>query len=122
MLEHYHQEAAETPFVSGPIASKIGQFADNDYCDTVLNGTFEFEDLLAERTEVQDLIKGMRYPDPTCPTASIDTTPTYEGFQSAIKNAGERTSPSPSGRHYGHYRALLRSPTMMLGISLLHSQ
>jgi hypothetical protein len=104
--ELFHQ-AAETPFVSGPIASKIGPFADNDYCDAVLNGTFEFEDL-AEWTEVQDLIKGMRYPNPARPkTPSIDTTLTYEGFQSAIKNTRERTSSSPSGRHYGHYRALL---------------
>jgi hypothetical protein len=109
--EHFHQ-AAETPFVSGPIASKIGPFADNDYCDAVLKGTFEFEDL-AERTEVQDLIKGMRYPDPARPTPSIDTSLTYKGFQSAIKNTRERTSSSPSGRHYGHYRALLRSPTML---------
>jgi hypothetical protein len=113
--EHYHQAAAETPFVSGPIASKIGPFADNDYCDAVLNGTFEFEDL-TEWTEVQDLIKGMRYPDPTCPTPSIDTTLTYKGFQYAIKKTWERTSSLPSGRHYGHYRALLRSPTM-LGIT-----
>jgi hypothetical protein len=92
--ENFHQ-AAETPFVSGPIASKIGPFADNDYCDAVLNGTFEFEDL-AERTEVQDLIEGMRFPDPARPTPSIDTTLTYEGFQSAIKNTRERTSSSPS--------------------------
>jgi hypothetical protein len=100
-------------FVSGPIASKIGPFADNDYCDAVLlNGTFEFEDL-SERTAVHDLIKGMRYPDPTCPTPCIDTTLTYEGFQSAIKNTRERTSSSPSGRHYGHYRALFRSPTIL---------
>jgi hypothetical protein len=40
--EHYHQ-AAKTPFISGPIASKIGPFADNEYCDAVLNGTFENE-------------------------------------------------------------------------------
>jgi hypothetical protein len=103
--EHFNQ-AAETPFVSGPIASKIGPFADNDYCDAVLNGTFEFEDL-SDRTEVHDLIKGMRYPDPASPTPCINTHLTYEGFQSAIMNTQERTSSSPSGRHYGHYRSLL---------------
>ena len=109
--EHFHQ-AAETPFVSGPIASKIGPFADNDYCDAVLNGTFEFEDL-SDRTEVNELIKGMRYPDPESPTPCIDTHLTYEGLQSAIMNTRERTSSSPSGRHYGHYRTLLRSPTIL---------
>jgi hypothetical protein len=109
--EDYHQ-AAETPFVSGPVASKIGPFVDNDYCDAVLNGTSEFEDL-AERTEVKDLIKGMRYPDPARPIPCIDTNLTYEGLRSAIMNTWERTSSSPSGRHYGHYRALLRSPPML---------
>jgi hypothetical protein len=65
--EHDYHQAAKTHFASGPIASKIGPLTDNDYCDAVLNGTFEFGDL-AERTEVHNLIKGMRYPDPTCPT------------------------------------------------------
>jgi hypothetical protein len=74
---------AETPFVSGPISDKIGPFADNEYCDAVLNGTFDFEDI-AEMTEVHDLIAGMRYPHPSHPTTSIDTTLTYDGFQSAI--------------------------------------
>jgi hypothetical protein len=57
----------------GPIASTIGPFADNEYCDVVLNGTCDFEDL-SEMTEVHDLIAGMRYPDPMCKTPSIDTT------------------------------------------------
>jgi hypothetical protein len=45
--QEYYQQASDSsmPFVSGPIASKIGPFADNAYCDAVLNGTFEFEDL-----------------------------------------------------------------------------
>jgi hypothetical protein len=93
--EHFHQ-AAETPFVSGPIASKIGPFVNNEYCDAVLSGTFDFEDL-ADMTEVHDLIAGMRYPDPSHPTPNIDTTLDYDGFQSAITNTQGRTSSSPSG-------------------------
>jgi hypothetical protein len=61
-VEHFYQ-ATDTPFVIGPIAEKIGHFADNEYCDAVLNGTFDFTDI-AEKTEVTDLIKGMQYPDP----------------------------------------------------------
>jgi hypothetical protein len=89
--EHYHQ-AAETPFVSGPIVSKIGPFADNDYCDAVLNGTFEFEDL-AERTEVQDLIKGMRYPDPTCrPNPGLVLTPLLPMKDSSLRSRIHRSA------------------------------
>jgi hypothetical protein len=110
---HYRQ-AAETPFVTGPIASKIGPFANNEYCDAVLNGTFEYDEI-ANMTEVKDLIVGMKYPDPANPTPAIDTTIDFECFQSAIANTQESTSSSPSGRHYGHYRSLLRSP-ILLGI------
>lgn len=55
--EHFHQ-AADTPFVTGPIVDKIGPFTDNEYCDSVLEGTFDFNDV-AEIVEVEDLIKGM---------------------------------------------------------------
>jgi hypothetical protein len=107
-VEHFYQ-AAETPFVTGPIAEKIGPFANNEYCDAVLDGTFDFTEI-AEITEVKDLIKGMRYPDPSQPTPMIDSTIDDEGFISTIAHTRERTSSSPSGRHYGHYCALLRSP------------
>lgn len=109
--EHFHQ-AADTPFVTGPIADKIGPFADNEYCDSVLEGTFDFNDI-AETVEVEDIIKGMRYPDTTRPTPPIDSTIDEEGFVSAIAHTRERTSSSPSGRHYGHYRALLRKPAIL---------
>jgi hypothetical protein len=36
-----------------------------------------------------------------------------EGFISAIAHTRERSSSSPSGRHYGHYRALLQIPTIL---------
>jgi hypothetical protein len=39
-------------------ANKTGPFADNEYCDAILNGTFDIEEL-TEMTEVPDLIEGM---------------------------------------------------------------
>jgi hypothetical protein len=104
-VEHFYQ-ASDTPFVTGPIAEKIGPFADNEYCEAVLDGTFDFTDT-AEITEVTDLIKGMRYPNPLNPTPLIDSTIDKEGFIAAIAHTHERTSSSPLGRHYGHYRTLL---------------
>ena len=109
--EHFSQ-AANTPFVTGPIADKIGPFADNDYCEAILTGNFDVSTLEAI-TEVKDIITGMRYPDPLQPTAPIDTTITIESFSDAMAHTRERTSSSPSGRHYGHYRALLRDKTIL---------
>jgi hypothetical protein len=105
---HFNQ-AAPTPFVTGPIAAKFGPFDDNDYCDDILNGTFEFADM-SNDLEVSDLIHGMRHLDPMNPTTTLDPTITPEDFASMVKHSCERTSSSPSGRHYGHYRALLRAP------------
>lgn len=116
-MEHFYQ-AAETPFVSGPIAVKLGPFVDNKYCDSVLAGTFDFTNI-AEITEVKELINGMQYPDPSNATPLIDSTIDEEGFIDAISHTRERTSSSPSGRHYGHYCALLRSPQTLGYIAAL---
>jgi hypothetical protein len=35
----------------------LGPFADNDYCDAILQGTVDIETLV-DLTEVQDLIQG----------------------------------------------------------------
>jgi hypothetical protein len=110
--QKHFQQAEATPFVTGPIAEKIGPFDDNEYCDAVLEGRFDFEEL-AECTEVQDFVRGLQYPDTASPTPLIGTTLDEEGFISAIAHTRERTSSSPSGRHYGHYRALLRKPTIL---------
>jgi hypothetical protein len=104
--EHFKQ-AANTPFVTGPIASKFGPFADNDYCEAILNGTIDLN-AIADTTEVKDLIVGMQYPNPSHPTTPINTQITTESFSDAMAHTRERTSSSPSGRHYGHYRTLLR--------------
>lgn len=92
--------------MTGPVANRIGPFDDNKYCDAVLNGTFDFDDV-ADMAEVHDLIQGMRYPDPSSPTPLINTTIDKESFISTIAHTQERTSSLPSGRHYGHYRSLL---------------
>ena len=63
---HFRQ-AADTPFITGPVAEKIGPFDDNKYCNAILHGTFDFTDLELE-LEVADLIRGMQYPDPANPT------------------------------------------------------
>jgi hypothetical protein len=93
--DHFNQ-AANTPFVSGPIAEKFGPFADNEYCDATLKGTVDLTDL-AEITEVHDIIKGMRYPNPSEPTTPINTTIMTENFCDAVQHMRERTSSSPSG-------------------------
>jgi hypothetical protein len=99
--KHFNQ-AAPTPFVTGPISAKFGPFDDNDFCDDILNGTFDF-DTMAHDVEVSDLIRGMQYPDPLNPTTQFNPTISPDDFATMVQHSCERTSSSPSGRHYGHY-------------------
>ena len=108
---HYRQ-AAETPLVKGPFAEKIGPFDNNEYCNEILSGTFNMNDMTTI-SEVKELIKGMRYPDPQKPTPIFNSNITDEEFFKAIFNTRESTSLSPSGRHYGHYHMLLRDPGLL---------
>jgi hypothetical protein len=115
--QHFRQ-ASNTPFVTGPIADRFGPFADNHYCEAILNGTFDMSDISAE-IEVHDIIQGMQYPDPTTPTTPIDTTITAETFSQVVAHTRERTSSSPLGRHYGHYRTILRDATLIEDIAAI---
>jgi hypothetical protein len=115
--QHFRQ-ACNTPFVTGPIADKLGPFADNEYCEAILNGTFDMTDIATD-SEVGDIIWGMQYKDPNHPTELIDTTITTETFSQAVAHTRERTSSSPSGRHYGHYRTLLRDESLIGDIASL---
>jgi hypothetical protein len=76
-------QAADTPFATGPVADKLGPFADNDYCDAILQGTVDIE-ALADLTKVQDLIQGMRYPNPLNPTMMISSTISEQWMTSQI--------------------------------------
>jgi hypothetical protein len=91
--EHFGQ-AASTPFVTGPIASKFGPFADNEYCAAILNGTFDLTGI-DEITEVHDIIHGMRYPDPSNPTPPIDITITTETSVTPSNTLANAPPPRP---------------------------
>ena len=61
----------------------------------------------------------MQYPYPDNPTPMIDITLANDTFHTAIYHTRESTSSSPSGRHYGHYRTLLRAPALLDSIASL---
>ena len=91
----HYQQAASSPLVSGPIGAKIGPFDDNTHGDDILNGTFDLSNI-NDMQEVKDIIYGMRYPDPSNPTPTFDTTIEHDQFYQAVYHTQERTSSSPS--------------------------
>jgi hypothetical protein len=116
--QNHFRQAADTPFVTGPLANKLGPFDDNEHSDAILQGTFNATPL-TDIPEVRAIIKGMRYPDPANPTPTIPANITVEQFAGAIKHTRESTSSSPSGRHYGHYRMLLRDQDLLACITTI---
>jgi hypothetical protein len=56
--QNHFRQAADTPFVTGLIATKLGPFDDNDHSDAILQGTFNANPL-TDIPEVRDIIKGM---------------------------------------------------------------
>ena len=61
--QNHFRQAADTPFVTGPIATKLGPFDNNEHSDAILQGTFNATPL-TDVPEVRDIIKGMQYPNP----------------------------------------------------------
>jgi hypothetical protein len=52
-----------------------------------------------------------------CPRTEADAMITMEAFNDSYKIAKETTSSSPSGRHIGHYKAVIKDPSL----SALHA-
>ena len=94
-------QANETP-LTGKEWKK--QFEDQNFHDDVLHGTYEPPSYLHHTT--RDVLKHFQRPT-NIDEFKFETT--FEEFKQFIKGSKERTGTSPSGRHYGHYKALLKS-------------
>jgi hypothetical protein len=105
-------QAENTPFVSGPLATLIGRNGDSPSSQALLNGllpTNLLPDLLPETVRVLQTL--------ATPVATLaDDSPvtiTEEEFVKAYRVAKESTSSSSSGRHIGHYKAVLKAPDLI---------
>lgn len=110
----YHQ-AHYTPFGSGPLADMIGRKGDTPTSQDLLRG--QLPDPLPPELfpETVRILKTLATP---VPSAAISSTVSPEEFVNTYRLAHEDTSSSPSGRHVGHYKAVLKDPSLVS----LHSQ
>ena len=105
--QHLHfLQANETPL---PSSEWKRQFDDQEFHNEILHGTYQPPAHLHETT-CDVLLHLQRSPD----TPEIEFSTTYEEFIEFIKKAKEKTSTSPSGRHYGHYKDLLQADPKFL--------
>ena len=92
-------QANETPLTSQEWKERLD---DPDFQNDVINGTYiPPEDLLQE---VKDIFRHTK----RAPSINdLPFTSAVEDFKAFIKNSKEKTSVSPSGRSYIHYKALV---------------
>jgi hypothetical protein len=100
--KQYHQ-AHTTPFGSGLLAQQLGHRGNTAAALALLNGTLPSvaPSLLPE---TQRILQTLARNHPTIPDSSVITA---QDFQDSYKLAKEATSSSPSGRHIGHYKAVV---------------
>ena len=93
-------QANETPLTD---AEWLEQFEDPTFQEEVVHGTYHPPSYLHPTTR-DILLHFKREPQ----VQEIDFSTTFDDFKNFVKKSKEKTGTSPSGRHYGHYKALLQ--------------
>jgi exonuclease III len=99
---HFGQ-AKSTIFANPPLNQDFDFPASTDDSTSLLQGEYATEDL----TELQE--KMIESLEALVPLDQIPSTITFQEMLDKYASWDERTSTSPSGRHLGHYHALLKS-------------
>ena len=108
LVKHFGQSTG-TPFANLYWKKKL---SDPLFQQSLLDGTFTIDPTLPEEAN-ELLLSFSKKPN----VQEIPLLPTWKEFTHFIANSTEKTSSSPSGRHYGHYKSLLHSaPTILKGI------
>ena len=98
--KHFSQ-AQGTPFTHGSLRKQLSHHGLTDTTQDILDGSYSPES--DTHPAAQLLLKHMTQQCPDLPYEPM----TEQDFRSMIRHWRESTTTSPSGRHLGHYRALL---------------
>jgi hypothetical protein len=111
-----YNQAEDTPFGSGPLATLLGTLADSQTAINLLQGQVPPNlDLPLDKTN--QILLNLSQPLSLKPKEiQLEITP--DQFCATYKVVKEQTSSSPSGRHVGHYKAVLEDSL----ICSLHSK
>ena len=109
-----HNQAQTTPFGSGPLADFVGQLADTEGLQAILNveaiPAHIMETLLPEALRILHTL-GIK---PPMKPHTIKAYITEHQFNTTYTGVNEATFSSPSVRHVGHNKAILDSPAIVI--------
>jgi Reverse transcriptase (RNA-dependent DNA polymerase) len=118
-IKHFSQ-AKDTPFVNGVFGQHLHPFEQNDFSESILNGEIDLSSFEIN-TAIQACIQTMKFAPGEDGTSPVDSRITIKDFQHGFKSIPERISSSPSGRHIGHYKAILTDMELCEIMSTLSS-
>jgi len=104
--QHHFNQAQGTPFTIPPLSELLTWSGTSDSATAILDGRFPIEELSLPEAEttILRLLKRIEHRE-------ISTTISADDLSKAFRRWRESTSTSPSGRHLGHYKALLSGTT-----------
>ena len=104
-IAHFGQ-AQGSPFTVSPLVDKLGYKGTNNYAHKIIQGedfTNEFHNMDGGIKAIMKILNNGE----NTPAFAIDIN--QDEFMSGFRKWREETATSPSGRHLGHYKALLRA-------------
>ena len=113
--KHFHQ-AAETPFGGevgeGILADLVGYSGLTKAAKAIVDGNFldQYGASMEMLPETTHLIMELAMPDEIWQLGKINHEVSTEDFYHGFLHWKESTSTSPSGRHLGHYKAIINDP------------
>jgi hypothetical protein len=110
-IKQYNQ-AQDTPFGSGVLADIIGHNGDTPVAKALLGGLLPEQILFSLMPETVRVLKTLATPIKQL-NSSHDTIISEDEFVSTFKMSKEATSSLPSGRHIGHYKAIIKDPVLV---------
>jgi len=105
-----------SPFLKPPLASSVGDFGTGTAAQDILDGTFICPPDLDVHT--RQFIEALKFPSVEACHSTVSLILCPEDFIAHWKHAKEKTSSSPSGLHFGHYKLA----TYSLPLVHLHAQ
>jgi hypothetical protein len=108
--------SGDTPFASGPLADQIGKDGEGVAVEEMLKGSFVLDtsglDEVHASKEMKAFLAALKIPVTkrgAKATPIMNENMTLENYIEAFNKTKEDTASSPSGIHYGHYKAACES-------------